>query len=88
MKKPDIFSLGLSVYEIYTGDKLPVYKEPEDRKEVDYIDGKYKWDIYRSGKCPKPIDDPQINQLVEWMIEPDYTRRPSAEQLLKKIRSW
>ena len=70
--KADIFSLGISVYEMITGDDLPLNGE--------------KWSDLRKNRITmdeRTIEyTRELKELVREMMEEDYEKRPTAEQIL------
>lgn len=69
LKKSDIFSLGITAYELITLESLE-----KNGKE---------WDSFRDGTCDYPQDSKQIytNELLETvrlMLGPQAQDRPSA----------
>lgn len=66
----DIFSLGITLYEIVSGKALPA-------------DGQ-EWQDVRAGKLAPMAGIPsELQDIVKQMTCPDGERRPSAEELLK-----
>lgn len=74
--KGDIFSLGISLYELVCGnlpfDDLSTGRELLHRNvEVDFSE----------------IKDEKLRRIIQWCMQPDKDGRPSAEQLLKIAKS-
>ncbi|XP_021763098.1 wee1-like protein kinase [Chenopodium quinoa] len=68
LDKVDIFSLGVSIYELLRGSSLP--------------DAVHQ--LLREGKLPLlPSNSLQLQNLIKLMVDPDPTRRPSARELVK-----
>ncbi|XP_021775445.1 wee1-like protein kinase [Chenopodium quinoa] len=68
LDKVDIFSLGVSIYELLRGSSLP--------------DAVHQ--VLREGKLPLlPSNSLQLQNLIKLMVDPDPTRRPSARELVK-----
>lgn len=67
LSKADIFSLGLTVYGLLSGVKIP--------------DEGPLWHDLREGRVSRPLDILQ-DVVVGSMMEPDYQKRPSATELL------
>jgi len=71
LTKSDIFSLGATVYEICLGRPLPM-NGPE-------------WQDIRAGSLqPLPGTDPDLVTLVQQMLHPQASCRPTASELLKR----
>ena len=69
LQKADIFSLGLTLYELGHGITLP--KNGED------------WQKLRRGELePIPKFSDEFNSVLRKMCHPDPTQRPSAHQLI------
>ncbi|KNA17261.1 hypothetical protein SOVF_081540 [Spinacia oleracea] len=67
LDKVDIFSLGVSIYELLRGSSLP-----------DAVQQRL-----REGKLPLlPSNSLQLQNLLKVMVDPDPTRRPSAKELV------
>lgn len=67
LDKVDIFSLGVSIYELLRGSSLP--------------DAVHQ--LLREGKLPLlPSNSIQLQNLLKVMVDPDPTRRPSAKELV------
>ena len=69
LSKADIFSFGLTMYELLSGIKLPANGP--------------LWHDLRNGRAPARLD--YLHSFVESMMEPDYRIRPSAARLLRQI---
>ncbi|XP_057534243.1 wee1-like protein kinase isoform X2 [Amaranthus tricolor] len=68
LDKVDIFSLGVSIYELLRGSSLP--------------DAGYQ--LLKVGKLPLlPSHSLQLQNLLKVMVDPDPTRRPSAKELVQ-----
>ncbi|CAO2839621.1 unnamed protein product [Amaranthus hypochondriacus] len=68
LDKVDIFSLGVSIYELLLGSSLP--------------DAGYQ--LLKEGKLPLlPSHSLQLQNLLKVMVVPDPTRRPSAKELVQ-----
>ena len=72
LTKCDIFSLGITLYEICVGDKpLPLCGQG--------------WHDLRDGKFPKPSEiDPTLYFIIKQMMHPSPSKRPSASELLAR----
>ncbi|CEM35073.1 unnamed protein product [Vitrella brassicaformis CCMP3155] len=77
-EKSDIYSLGASAYTIITQKKLPT---DADKLEHVHTSGDIEKDLKASGK----INDAIVEQLL-LMLHPTPTDRPSAEEVLYKLR--
>jgi serine/threonine protein kinase len=67
ISKSDIFSLGLTIYELMIMEQLP-HNGPE-------------WESLRDGKLPKLYNtsySQQLKDLVASMVQKDWQKRPSA----------
>ena len=72
LTKSDIFSLGATLYEISLGRPLPMNGS--------------EWQAIRAGRLqPLPPDTPyEMEMIIREMMNPTYTNRPSAQDLLKR----
>jgi wee1-like protein kinase len=73
LTKSDIFSLGISMYEVCLGgSKLLPSNGPE-------------WQSLRSGSvAPLPGTSPELHSIIQTMMNPVYRERPSATELLTR----
>lgn len=73
LTKADIFSLGISIYELIIMEELPCNGQ--------------EWHDIRNGQLVKLCENKSISMelknLVSQMMNPDCLQRPSAEQILK-----
>lgn len=72
LKKADVFSLGLSLYEWFlpSGQRLPAKGE--------------EWTQLRQGQLPHACHmSPAFAQMVRWMVDGDVERRCSVDQVLR-----
>eukprot|EP00903_Cladosiphon_okamuranus_P017299 g15940.t1 len=70
LTKCDVFSLGITMYEIISGRPLPPNGE--------------EWHSLRSGKAGMPMGLPaELSKTLHEMMHPDPSRRPSAAELLR-----
>lgn len=66
----DIFSFGLVVYEVRSGEELPGSGD--------------RWIELRSGSVGPPSDcGGELGQVIRGMMDPDRLARPSAESILQ-----
>ena len=70
LSKADIFSFGLTLYEILSGMELPANGP--------------LWQDLRKGRAPEHLEVLH-DMVVVSMMEPDYRKRPSAAELLKQM---
>ncbi|KAL9186293.1 hypothetical protein ACHAXT_005531 [Thalassiosira profunda] len=71
LTKCDIFSIGVTLYEVISGRTLPVCGE--------------EWQNLRNGKVPTvPGAMPCLNAIIKEMMHPDPEKRPSASDLLSR----
>lgn len=67
----DIFSLGVTMYEVCSGQPLPICGQD--------------WQDLRNGKVPLlPRTMPILNAIIKEMMHPDPGERPSAANLLSR----
>ncbi|RWS08077.1 membrane-associated tyrosine- and threonine-specific cdc2-inhibitory kinase-like protein [Dinothrombium tinctorium] len=70
-KAADIFSLGITILELACDLELP--------------SGGQGWHLLRSGQIPSEFFNnlsPELKQVIQDMMHPDYRLRPTAQQLL------
>lgn len=75
-RKGDIFSLGISLYELATGG-LPFDDMPTGRQ---LLYGDVELDFAE-------IQDEKLKRIIQWCMQPNKEERPTAEQLLKTVAS-
>lgn len=79
----DIWALGVILFILLTG-KLPFYGSYEDDLYRKIISAKYTWPPFLTNKAGKPSDhSAQAKNLVRRILNPDASRRPTAQQILK-----
>lgn len=72
LTKSDIFSLGMTLYEVCLGGKPLPTNGPE-------------WQALRSANIPDAPGTPnEMNRIIKVMMNPAYIGRPSASELLKR----
>lgn len=72
LTKSDIFSLGIAMYELCLGSNKNL---PSNGP---------KWQALRSGRIlPPPNTTDGLFQIIKMMMNPTYSERPSASDLLK-----
>jgi serine/threonine protein kinase len=72
LTKSDIFSLGITLYEICLGGRTLPTNGPE-------------WQQLRSANIPALPNTPnEMQKIIELMMNPSYTSRPAAGELLKR----
>lgn len=70
--KADIFSFGIMMYEVKSGDTLPGSGE--------------QWDVLRSGRVPPPAScSAPLRALIFSMMQPTPEDRPSAQEALVSV---
>ncbi|MEX1012941.1 MAG: protein kinase [Waddliaceae bacterium] len=91
-KAHDVFSMGCVLYKVFTGSPLPYAKRKHQmyNKPHDFIDVEksfFKGALQDKLKSLAESDDSftvekqnQITDLIESMLDPDWDRRPSAEE--------
>uniref|UniRef100_A0A914E0C8 non-specific serine/threonine protein kinase n=1 Tax=Acrobeloides nanus TaxID=290746 RepID=A0A914E0C8_9BILA len=82
-KALDIFSLGISILELATDVYLP--RRGHINKSDQFVYDPH-WHILRSGHTPEIFIErisPELRNIIEWMMDPNPTFRPSANELLK-----
>ena len=73
LTKCDIFSLGVTMYEVCSGRPLPSCGQ--------------EWQDLRNGKLPAPLPRttlPCLAAMLREMMHPDPRKRPSASELLSR----
>lgn len=87
MRRPsaDIFSLGISLYEIaniHRMEPLPTLDGLQGNTFSLPTEGD-DWHVFRDGRAP-PLPDrsTMLNSLIQSMIYPNFEARPSADQIL------
>ena len=71
-RKGDIFSLGISLYELACGN-LP-FDDLSTGRELLHSDF-------------SEVKDEKLRRIIQWCMQPDKDDRPTAEQLLKIVKS-
>lgn len=75
-RKGDIFSLGISLYELACGN-LP-FDDLSTGRELLHSDVEVDF---------SEIQDKKLRNIIQWCMQPDKEERPTAEQLLKATKS-
>lgn len=75
-RKGDIFSLGISLYELACGN-LP-FDDLSTGRELLHSDVEVDF---------SEIKDEKLRRIIQWCMQPDKDGRPTAEQLLKIVKS-
>lgn len=75
-RKGDIFSLGISLYELACGN-LP-FDDLSTGRELLHSDVEVDF---------SEIQDKNLRGIIQWCMQPDKDERPTAEQLLKVAKS-
>lgn len=70
LTKSDVFSLGISLYEICSGRPLPKNGE--------------EWQTLRSGAPLAAVGPPPMQHMMQQMMAPQAATRPSAHDLLQR----
>jgi len=82
----DIFTMGQIIYTLITGGRQP-YKHSLDRDSYDSDilnrEGYISIDTLFKGALPKGLSD--ISDIIDQMLDPDYMKRPTAEEAHKRI---
>lgn len=72
LTKSDIFSLGITLYEVCLGGRRLPHSGPE-------------WQALRSATIPVLSNTPKdMQMIIELMMNPIYNSRPTASELLKR----
>eukprot|EP00123_Amoebidium_parasiticum_P014326 comp22444_c0_seq1/m.33711 comp22444_c0_seq1/g.33711 ORF comp22444_c0_seq1/g.33711 comp22444_c0_seq1/m.33711 type:complete len:524 (-) comp22444_c0_seq1:567-2138(-) len=72
LRKADIFSLGISIWELGTGTSLPLNGD--------------QWQALREGRVPNMEQcSDQFNVLVQAMMAADAAQRPTAEDVVRQV---
>lgn len=75
-RKGDIFSLGISLYELACGN-LP-FDDLSTGRELLHSDVEVDF---------SEIQDEKLRSIIQWCMQPDKDDRPTADQLLKAVKS-
>ena len=70
LTKCDIFSLGVTMYEVCSGGTLPTCGE--------------EWQGLRNGKVVIGLEDTSLGDIIKEMMHQDTNKRPSATELLSR----
>lgn len=75
-RKGDIFSLGISLYELACGN-LP-FDDLSTGRELLHSDVEVDF---------SEIKDEKLRRIIQWCMQPDKEGRPTADELLKAVKS-
>lgn len=81
--KSDIFSLGLVFYVFMNNGEVPIQNIIND-DTIDIREMNNILNFYENG-VQSSSGDKDIDKLIEWMLEFDYTKRPSIDDVIEEL---